>query len=56
MELQGKRPEQYKNSAKFAGYGIIAMVILLIILSLFGGCSTVKDTSEKPCCKKEATK
>ena len=56
MELQGKRPEQYKNSAKFAGYGIIAMIILLITLSLFGGCSTVKDTPEKPCCKKEATK
>jgi hypothetical protein len=56
MNYQGKRPEQYENSAKFAGYSIIGMIILLISITLLGGCSTVKDTSEKPCCKKETTK
>jgi hypothetical protein len=53
MELQGKRPEQYKNSAKFAGYSIIGMIILLIIITLLGGCAITNEAPEKPCCKTE---
>ena len=51
MNNQGKRPDQYKNSAKFAGYNIIGMIILLIIITLLGGCGTTKPT--KKCCDKE---
>ena len=47
---QGKRPDQYKNSTKFAGYSIIGMIVLLIIITLLGGCATTHDTS-KECCK-----
>ena len=57
MNNQGKRPEQYENSAKFAGYSIIGMIILLIIVTLLGGCSTTKEIKpDKPCCKTEKTK
>ena len=31
---QGKTPQQYQDSSRFAWYGIVGMVILLIILSL----------------------
>ena len=37
--FQGKRPDQYENSTKFAGYSIIGMIILLIIITLLGGCT-----------------
>ena len=50
MNNQGKRPEQYKNSAKFAGYSIVGMIILLVIITLLGGCSTTQNTP-KDCCK-----
>ena len=50
MNNQGKRPDQYENSTKFAGYSIIGMIILLIIITLLGGCATTHDTS-KECCK-----
>ena len=50
MNNQGKRPDQYENSTKFAGYSIIGMIILLIIVTLLGGCSVVKETP-KECCK-----
>ena len=50
MNNQGKRPDQYDNSAKFAGYSILGMIILLIIITLLGGCATTHDTS-KECCK-----
>ena len=57
MNNQGKRPDQYENSTKFAGYSIIGMIILLIIITLLGGCASTKDTeSDKPCCKTEKTK
>ena len=49
--FQGKRPDQYENSTKFAGYSILAMIILLIIITLLGGCGTTKPT--KKCCDKE---
>ncbi len=50
MNNQGKRPDQYKNSTKFAGYSIIGMIILLVIITLLGGCATTHETS-KECCK-----
>ena len=54
MNNQGKRPDQYENSAKFASYGIIGMIILLVIITLLGGCSTTKETLKKEsCCKTE---
>ena len=52
MNNQGKRPDQYKNSTKFAGYSIVGMIILLVIITLLGGCATTHDTS-KECCKSE---
>jgi hypothetical protein len=54
MNNQGKRQDQYENSAKFAGYSIIGMIILLVIITLLGGCATTHDTS-KECCKSEKT-
>ena len=53
MNNQGKRPDQYENSTKFAGYSIIGMIILLIIITLLGGCATTNETPQKPCCKTE---
>ena len=50
MNNQGKTDKQYKDSAKTVGYSIIVMVVLIIFLTLFGGCSTTHDTS-KECCK-----
>jgi hypothetical protein len=52
MNNQGKRPDQYENSTKFAGYSIIGMIILLIIITLLGGCATTQETP-KECCKSE---
>tara|TARA_R100000995_G_scaffold53660_1_gene26188 strand:+ start:872 stop:1045 length:174 start_codon:yes stop_codon:yes gene_type:complete len=54
MNNQGKRPDQYENSSKFAGYSILGMIILLIIITLLGGCATTKETP-KECCKSEKT-
>ena len=48
--FQGKRQDQYENSAKFASYSIIGMIILLIVITLLGGCVTTQPTKE--CCKK----
>jgi len=36
MNNQGKRPDQYETSAKFAWYGVIGMVAALVMMSLFG--------------------
>ena len=49
--FQGKRPDQYENSAKFASYGILGMIILLIIVTLLGGCVTTQPVEK--CCDKE---
>ena len=54
MNNQGKRPDQYENSAKFAWYGVVGMTILIILLSLLGGCATTHETS-KDCCKSKKT-
>ena len=53
LNNQGKRPDQYENSAKFAGYSILGMIILIIIMTLLGGCATTNETPKKPCCKTE---
>ena len=53
LNNQGKRKDQYENSAKFAWYAIVGMIVLLIALTLFGGCSTTKKVDE--CCKTEKT-
>ena len=53
MNNQGKRPDQYENSTKFAGYSIMGMIILLILMTLLGGCATTNETPKKPCCKTE---
>ena len=54
MNNQGKRPDQYNNSEKFAGYSIAGMIILLIIITLLGGCVTTHETT-KECCKSQKT-
>ena len=54
MNNQGKRPDQYTNSTKFAGYIIVGMIVLLILITLLGGCATTHETS-KECCKSEKT-
>jgi len=54
MNNQGKTDKQYKDSAKSVGYSIIGMVVLIIFLTLFGGCATTHDTS-KECCKSKKT-
>ena len=48
LNNQGKRPDQYSNSAKFAWYGVVGMITLLVILTLLGGCSTTKKADS--CC------
>ena len=53
MNNQGKRPEQYEDSAKFAWYGVMGMVIILLLVMLLGGCVTTNETPKKPCCKTE---
>ena len=50
MNNQGKTPQQYEDSAKFAWYGVIGMVIILILVSLLTSCATTHETS-KECCK-----
>ena len=47
---QGKTPQQYEDSARFAWYGVVGMTLLVILLSLLGGCATTHDVS-KECCK-----
>jgi len=53
MNNQGKRPEQYADSARFAWYGVLGMVIILLLVSLLTGCATIQPT--KKCCDKEHT-
>ena len=36
---QGKTPQQYRDSSRFAWYGVIGMIILLALSSLLSGCS-----------------
>ena len=48
LNNQGKDNQNYKNSAKAAWYAIVGMITLLILMTLFGGCSTTKKVDE--CC------
>ena len=41
MNNQGKRPQQYEDSARFAWYGVLGMIIILILVSLLTGCTGV---------------
>ena len=50
MNNQGKSNKQYEDSAKFAWYGVVGMVLLVILLTLLGGCVTTQPT--KKCCEK----
>jgi len=47
---QGKTPQQYTDSTRFAWYGVVGMTLLVILLTLLGGCATTHETSKK-CCK-----
>ena len=48
MNNQKKGSDQYGNSAKFAWYGVVGMITLLILMTLLGGCSTTKKADS--CC------
>ena len=48
MSNQGKDKQNYENSAKVALYAIIGLTALLVLMTLFGGCSTTKKVDE--CC------
>ena len=50
---QGKTPQQYTDSTRFAWYGVVGMTLLVILLTLLGGCATTHETS-KECCKSKA--
>ena len=50
---QGKTPQQYTDSTRLAWYGVVGMTLLVILLSLLGGCATTNETPKKPCCKTE---
>jgi hypothetical protein len=48
MNNQGKTNKQYEDSTRFAWYGVVGMIVLLILFSLLSSCSTTKK-----CCDKE---
>ena len=54
MNNQGKRPDQYANSAKAAWYSVVGMIALLVLASLLTGCASTKETP-KECCKTKKT-
>ena len=38
---QGKTPQQYEDSSRFAWYSVVGMIILLILMSLMSSCTGV---------------
>jgi len=48
---QGKTPQQYEDSSRFAWYGVVGMAIILLLVILLGGCATTQPV--KKCCDKE---
>jgi len=48
---QGKTQKQYEDSARFAWYGVVGMVVLLILFTLLSSCTTTKKVDE--CCKSQ---
>jgi hypothetical protein len=51
---EGKVFIYHEDSTRFAWYGVVGMTILVILLSLLGGCATTQETS-KDCCKSKKT-
>jgi len=49
---QGKTQQQYEDSTRFAWYGVVGMIILLILMTLLGGCAITQETP-KECCKSQ---
>ena len=47
------RDRQHEDSMRFVSISILGIIILMIVMTLFGGCTTTKDTPKKPCCKTE---
>jgi uncharacterized membrane protein SpoIIM required for sporulation len=52
LNNQGKRKDQYENSAKFAWYAFIGLIVLFVITTLLSGCVTTKK-AEHPTILKE---
>ena len=52
MNNQGKTPQQYENSMKFFSRAMLGIIILMVLVTLFGGCATTQETP-KECCKSE---
>ena len=46
------RDRQHEDSMRFVSISIIGIIILMIIMTLFGGCATTQETPKK-CCKSE---
>ena len=44
MNNQGKTPKQIKDSENFISFSIMGIIILLILMTLLGGCTTTKKT------------
>ena len=49
MNNQGKRPEQYKDSTRFAWYGVLGMIITLLLVTLLSSCGVTKTTTTYKC-------
>ena len=45
------RDRQHEDSMRFVSISILGIIILMIIMTLLGGCGTTKPT--KKCCDKE---
>jgi len=43
MENMNKSKHQYESSAKAAGYAAFSGVLLIIVMTLFSGCTTTKE-------------
>ena len=56
MNFQGRRKDQYKNSAKFAWYSVIGMIIILILFTLSTKYANNEKAHDKDCDRKETVK
>ena len=45
MNNQGKRPQQVRDSERFAWYGVLGMTIVLILVMFLSSCGTTKNTT-----------
>jgi hypothetical protein len=46
------RDKQHEDSMRFVSISIIGIIILMITMTLFGGCAVTNDNTKK-CCEKE---